>query len=85
MAHLCHAGGINDISVSGLAHKDGFRGTIKNINENLKMNENLVGFTYIDKSNIEINNHLWEDSLHLNTMGLYVLLVNFVNALNRSP
>ena len=58
---------------------------VKNINEILKINEKLVDFTYIDNSNIEIYNHLWEGNLHLNTTGLDVLLVNFVNALNRSP
>ena len=85
MVHLCHAGGINDVLVSGLTHKDGFTNTIKNINEILKINEKLVGFTYIDNSNIEIYKHLWEDKLHLNNTGLDVLLVNFVNALNRLP
>ena len=83
MVNLCHENGVNEVYISGLTHKKGFRDQIYNINELLKANANLANYTFIDNSNLTRQHH-WKDNLHLNDKGLEVLSKNFVDALNCS-
>ena len=84
IVNKCHAGGIQDVYVSGLTWKEGYAKTIDTINSILKNNANLGKYTFIDNSNILKGKHMWIDNLHLNNDGLKILSKNITDAIKNS-
>ena len=81
VAKKCQKHGVNEVYVAGITCRPGFQEEINVINELLERNAESHNYVYINNNNIQ-EEHLWDDELHLNGDGIYLLKSNFLKNLN---
>lgn len=78
---MCRQAGVNYVYVAGITYRLGYQKIINEVNELFKLNAAVMGYKYIDNTNI-VSKHLSYDGIHLNRDGIDILANNFIDALN---
>lgn len=83
IVNMCHEHGVSKVYVSSITYRKGQEEKIYTLNGNLRYMQGNYGFTYIDNSNITLQD-IWKDNIHLNNQGLAKITNNFICALNEN-
>ena len=83
IVNMCHQHGVSQVYVSSITYRKGQEEKICTLNGNLRYMQGNYGFTYIDNSNIALED-IWKDNIHLNNQGLAKITNNFICALNNN-
>ena len=79
--NICHGAGVNEVYVSGIICRPLYQANVDELNRILKSYASIHNYKFIENSNIN-QNHLWKDKLHLNNLGISILVNNYLDNLN---
>ena len=77
---LCHTQGVNMVHVSTITFRQGYLKITEEINKLICEKQVLGDFKVINNDEITCD-HIWRDNIHLNEMGLSVMVNNFIQAI----